>query len=756
VANKKEVMVMNYLFYLDDLEIEEPMGFDTLELSIKRDDTYHGMTFEAATSPLQFYKAAFDYLKNKYETEGVKANVTFKAYSTCGNYDYEEILSGRLNFGKYKESCGDQCMISLPWEQDSCDIVLKSRFDQKVDIDKATGADNFTPLPEYNALGIETELPAHNLKTGTEGYVADEGDAIDLSIFAEAFAKSFVRPSYGRHIDQSLNVSQLDPAVFAASNNGVNDSVLSPIVLLDPVNEECYDGNFDYEVRLKGSFDIQYIKEGDPTPVTSVFRFMGAIGKGEFNANQNPEGATFPPVITSLGYQSIDPGPDINHWVGTFDISFSGTTAMATGDGFYAFLTWEPTGPFNGVTMIGNITFDPETYVKVQGIRSCPATTADLYMIHETLSRATEAVTNRCVRVKSSYYGRTDSEPFSFDADGCGGLRSVTSGLKIRKAPEDKFFASVKDLIDGLNAIDNIGMAVENDPDITDAELLIIEDVDYFYQDIEILRHDAVPKADTDVEETRHYSKINVGYKKWEVEEVNGLDEFNSNRQYNTSIDTVNSTLEITSGLVAGSYPIEITRQQSFADTGAADTKYDNETFIICMQRSDYPVYDQLMVEQGNVTNAANIFSPNTIYNYRISPIRNLMRWYKSIAPSYVNISDSANKLFFTAGTGNLIASGMMTDPTCRLESMELQENQNLFVTHFANPDDYTPLWMNEIKTYDYSISLADYRAIKATPYGYISVQCGSGDYIKYWIKEIKYRLNEGTGTFILRRKYGV
>jgi hypothetical protein len=52
-------------------------------------------------------------------------------------------------------------------------------------------------------------------------------------------------------------------------------------------------------------------------------------------------------------------------------------------------------------------------------------------------------------------------------------------------------------------------------------------------------------------------------------------------------------------------------------------------------------------------------------------------------------------------------------------------------------------------------MSLADYRAIKASPYGYISAQCGSGDFNKYWIKEIKYRLNEGTATFILRRKYG-
>jgi len=746
---------MNNLFYLDDLEIEEPQGFDSLELSIKRDETYHGITFEAATSPLLFYGAAFDYLKNKKETEGVKANVIFKAFSTCGEYDYEEVLSGRLNFGKYHESCGKECMISLPCEEDSCEIVLKSRFDQKVDIDKETGVDNFTPLPVYDGLAVETELPAHDLKTGTEGYVSDEGDVIDVSIFAEAFAKSFVRPSYGRHIDQSLQVSELDPTVFAASNNGLNDSVLSPVVLLDPVNDDCYDGTYDYTVRLKGSFDIQYKRGSDMTPVTSVFRFMAAIGKGEFNENQNPESPTFPPVITNLGYTSIDPGPDLNHWVGTFDVSFSGTTSMATGDGFYAFLTWEPTGPFSGVTMIGNITFDKETYVKVQGVKSCPATTAELYLVHETLSRTAEAITNRCVRVKSSFYGRTDSEPFSFSSDGCGSLRSLTSGLKIRKAPEDKFFASLKDLVDGLNAIDNIGMAVEDDPDITGAELLIMEDVDYFYQDKEILRHEAIPAGDTDIEETRHYSKINVGYKKWEVEEVNGLDEFNSNRQYNTSVDTVNSTLEITSGLVAGSYPIEITRQQSFADTGAADTKYDNETFIICLQRSDYPVYNQLTVEQGNVTNPANIFSPATIYNYRISPIRNLMRWYKSIAPSYVNLSDSSNKLFFSSGTGNLIAYGKMTDPACRLQPIELKEHQNLFVKQFADQAESTQLWKNESFTYEYPMSLADYRAIKAGPYGYISAQCGNGDFNKYWIKEIKYRLNEATATFILRRKYG-
>lgn len=375
--------------------------------------------------------------------------------------------------------------------------------------------------------------------------------------------------------------------------------------------------------------------------------------------------------------------------------------------------------------------------------------------MHEVLSRVTESITNGCMRVKSEFYGRTDSEPFAFPADGCGGLRTLTSGLKIRRAEEDKFFASLKDLLEGLNPIDNIGMGVENDPDIPGRMLMRVEELDYFYRNEQLLRHDGIPKADIDVEEVKHYSRILVGYKKWEVEDVKGLDEFNSNREYKTSIDTVNSTLDITSNFVAGSYPIEITRQQSFAVSGGADTKYDNDIFIISMERQSYP-YGGMQVEQGNVDNPQNIFSPGTIYNYRLSPLRNLMRWYRSIAPAFASFFDTANKLFFSSGTGNLTASGIMESTFCRQENAEIQENQNIFVTNYANTDDYTPLWKNELMTYAYPMSVADYEAVKANPYGYIEAQCGNGAFEKFWIQEIKFKLTKGEATFTLRKKYGV
>lgn len=728
---------MDFLFYLDDIEIEEPEGFDDIELSITRDDKLHGIGFEASTSPLQFYGAAYTYLKNKKETEGVKANVKFSAFSTCGEYDYEEILSGRLNFGKYKEICGNECGCSLPWENDSCEVILKSRYDQKVDLDKTTAADGITSLQDYAGLAMETELQALELFAATEGYVVDEGDEIDLAIFPRNNTQDFaIRPTYGQQLSSNINESQLIPTFFAVSQNGLSDPILSPQLLLAE-EIDCFPGEFQYTVRLKGSYDFIY--QG----ITTQFHLRVAYGE-------------WPGSLTILHQQNLPTGLPGTHFVGTFDYTFTGNIALNQGDGFYAWIGWVGTEIAPSDSLDGSVTFDKETYILISATRSCPSTEAEVYMVHETLSRVAESITNNCIRVKSSYYGRTDSEPFSFPDDGCGGLRSVTSGLKIRRAEEDNFFVSLKELVEGLQAIDNIGMEVQNNVDISGRGLLVIEDLDYFYQDKEILRHDAIPKGTTDTEETKHYSKVLVGYKKWEVEEVNGLDEFNSNRQYATSIDTIDSTLDITSNLVAGSYAIEITRQQSFASTGAADTKYDNETFIICMRRSDYPVYSQLVPEQGNITNAQNIFSPSTIYNYRISPLRNLMRWYRSIAPAWVNLNDPANKLYFASGTGNLIASGIMTDPDCRLELVDIQENQNLFVTHFANQDNAKPLWMNELITYEYPMSIADYKAIKADPYGYISSQCGSGEYLKYWIKEIKFKLVKGSATFILRRKYGV
>jgi hypothetical protein len=49
---------------------------------------------------------------------------------------------------------------------------------------------------------------------------------------------------------------------------------------------------------------------------------------------------------------------------------------------------------------------------------------------------------------------------------------------------------------------------------------------------------------------------------------------------------------------------------------------------------------------------------------------------------------------------------------------------------------------------------VAQYRALKAAPYGFISYQCGNGEYEKGFIKEIKFQVAKGKATFTLKKKW--
>lgn len=728
---------MYFQFYLDDLEVEEPVGFSDIMFKISRDNNWHGVFFEASASDLTFYGPAAEYLINKKETQGLRSSVVFRALQSCGIYEEpEEILTGNLDFRKFSKSCGNECTVTMPVEQTGCIMTMRNRYDQKVDMDSSLAFNKQTAIQQYDKMNFEMELPGVELKTAVDGSVSEEQDIITFDITSSSTGYTiFVRPTYAIERDSSIQTSQLTPT-SSWETNGISplDSAISPQLLFED-NISCFNGSFEYSIRKKGSFDVT---DGDGNIVQIKLKLITWDGTGTiFNDHVTIDETT---LYSGAGIKS-----------GNFDGTISGTTTLADGIGLYAIIEFSVLSAAL-VNSDYSVTFDEDTYFTLTAPKLCPATDANVYAINESLSHVAEAITDGCLRVKSDYYGRSDSQPYTSSEDGCGSLRVLTSGLQIRRAETPKFFASLKDLFEGLRGIDNIGMGIETNPFLPNAEWLRIEPVEYFYQDKEILSFPLVPEAKTDIQEQLHWSLVKTGFKKWEVEDINGLDEPNSNKEYRTGLSSVNNTLDIQSGFVAGSYPIEITRQQSFAETGAADTKYDNDTFIICVERNAYG----FIVEQNNIDNAANMFSPSTLYNWRIRPYYNLMRWFKSIANSYPNISDTSNKLFFSSGTGNLIAEGQIGGayPECKLENGVKAENRDLGVNDFADTSEATPLWKPEYMTFRYPLSVKDYRTIKENPYGYISIQCGTGEFVKGYIQSVNYRLNKGEADFVFKLKW--
>lgn len=736
---------MYFEFYLDDLEIKEPQGFADIVLNIKRDDNWHGVFFEASTSDLGFHGVAYDYLKEKRETLGLKADVTFKALQACGIYEEPEvILEGKLDFGKYTRTCGTTCLIKMPVEKTGCLMTLRNRYDQKVDLDSDVALDKMSPLQDYSQLGQSITMPAVAIDARVEGYVInDVSRGTSCEIPAGGEDVFYLRPEYKDEKFNAIGTGQL-----SGGNNCNYPDPITPQLLFDDVlASKCFSSDFLLEARLKGTYFVTPYLTGTLKEVQANVLLWDGNGDIQTNA-------------INLNQQIILPDPGMAMPVSDvpFDVSFNlsiNAAQLLANPGLYVLLTFitESTTDGNpeGVVIV-QVFFDTDTFFRLSTSKICPDTDSQYYMIHESLSRITESITSNCLKVKSDYYGRTDSEPYSSTEDGCGGLRMVTSGLKIRRAENPAFFSSLKDMFDGLRGIDNIGMGIEPNPFIPGYDWLRVEPIEYFYQDIEILAMLAIPELSEDIQEQLVYATIKSGYQKWEVESINGLGEPNSNREYRTGLSSISNPIDITSKLVAGSYPIEITRQQSFADTGAADTTYDNETFIICLERQGYG----FAVERDNIDTPTNIFSPSTLYNWRIRPFSNLMRWFKSIANSYVNLSDSASKLFFSAGTGNFIAEGELSGPypTCKLENGVKAENRDLSQLDFADVNDATPLWEPEYITFKYPLSVKDYKTIKTNPYGYISYQCGNGEWQKGFVQEIRYQLNKGLADIILKSKW--
>jgi hypothetical protein len=269
---------------------------------------------------------------------------------------------------------------------------------------------------------------------------------------------------------------------------------------------------------------------------------------------------------------------------------------------------------------------------------------------------------------------------------------------------------------------------------------------------------DSIPAMERSIMSEKYYVKITAGYKKWEVQAVKGADEINSQREYRTVLDTITNSIDLTSDLVAGTFAIEITRQQGFVESGNADTSYDDETFIMCIDRSAYAAYPGFEIELDAIEDEVNIADPVTLYNARISPARNMLRWFKSLANSYPTLFNGDMKIFFSSGTGNFRACSKLSDVICRLENAAICENADLFQTMFQDQADAVPLWVNEQITYEYPLSIQQYKAIKLAPYGYISFQCGQGQMEKGFIQELKFKPggnDGGMGSFTLIKKWG-
>ncbi len=740
-------------------DIDEPVGWDGITLRLRRDRDWHGFFefMDDEISTLQFDGEGRDILANAFEDRGIEARVVLIIQYLCSGTTYDLLWTGFFDFTTYKFVCSDRCYIEINLVAEDCMKKLRSRYDQKVDLKSLQTFDGST-LPSYDDLGFNLTMHSQNLTQVNDWEIENNGFNYTHDCALERAVPSTLYFAFP-WLQNLTEIDTSDAMEFIyCHNNALTDSNDD---LLSPVGEmlKLYDGiiNVDLGSRLSCASIL------DVSVDMAGYIQIASADTLSFDANiflsvcrQNDQ--TTIPIATlqsGLGCSGC------THNTETIAVSYTGSLSLFPGDRLYLMLVITnaryttgsiggSAGPFNLVIQIDS------AHLHIQAKSFCEPTQTKVFMVNEALSRATESITDDCLRVYSDYYGRENAQPYTSSVNGCGSYRTITNGLLIRNADmldgdPPPMPVSLKELFDGLNAIDNIGMGLETDTHRPGGyKQLRIEPYQYFYQHDVIFTADHVAELEIEVQENKYISKFLCGYDTWETERINGAHDIHTSREYRTSLSQVRNTLDRTCKFVASGYTIEITRREFGRST--RDWRYDNNIFIISIVRLTSPDGPYYYPEIGGGGMALDHMPEASIYNVSISPARNALRHLNTILQSY---TDLMGKLFFTAGQGNLVAESKRNSGSiCPIENVMLAENADIDLSLLINALDFLPVYLNQLVKFDYPMSYEQFKTIQANPYGLIEYSCANGPMRSGWIENLKYSPEKGMASFEIKPRY--
>lgn len=728
-------MLKCYLTYQNvKTEIDaEPIGYDGLDLTLTRNDTYHGISTEYSDLTLKFYdRKSISILKAAYSTD-LDSLVTFSVENS-GATEYE----GQIDFSTYSEGKTQYNYINVKVAQIGLQTLFNNRIEQDVNLNSLVAFDGVTPLAPYAHLdkqitvqGMEvavkssakpTEDKTQDLGTFTDEHRGNSGGLQSIQFLCTGFYNDLLTDLATSYLGRESAIG----LIYTQDTEGTTFTDLQPAFqFYSNAAIACQQTDYSVKFRWKGKLKF-----------TGTFNIMSAWGAAFYvTTSQSSKDAIWTLNLGSIPrYSSAGVvAGELNVDTGDIDLNVNNITELYVGVRCVQTII-----DMNRVHTYGlTLEVSKDSYMVIKAVSLCDDTTAKVNMAHEALSRVSESITNNGLSVKSAWYGRPDSD-INPSADwGAGSLKAITSGLKIRNAfltdgTEPYLSLSFLDLLKGFSPIDNLGWGIVKENDKT---YVRVEPWYWFYKDEVVLTVKDAPSVIRTINPKEVYSRFNFGYKKYETDGINGLDSFMSERTYASRLKLVDSDFEQISEFVADSYAIEYTRRQAGA---SSSWTYDNDIFVMCLKAvKDTKEYS---LDRGVTDYEDSILSPTSLYNARISPARNARRWLSRL---FAFQKSGIESFRFTSGTGNYKAKckaavydasiAACADTGAVMAEDGILENGGILL----KPEKLT--------IEDYALTRAEYAAIKANPYGAIMV---NGE--KCWLLELKYTRKTGKATFTL------
>jgi hypothetical protein len=653
--------------------VYEPVGWDSLNKSLSRDRKYHGI-FTKYTPKLKFIKDGRAIIHNLWDAHGPETEILI----------FIEIFN----------------MITRKWEQD---------YTGRLNLYSTVVSKLYLECNIENTGFVQKFLNRDEINVNLQSLVNMDGGVIP----------AFTHETWSVPVKSKVIIQEIKcDASFATTGQRNTDGV--------DLDDGTYFIQFPLEPLLVNEIDAletydygpQYSKI-DPVSIRKFQRRVRYGGVHRFNLNFT--------YIVGTNFTGSDNDFSVEWYIttgrpGSYTHTQIGTTDATTGQ---ASLLGDKLADFSvtlaagdEIYMYGKLVIDVDPavnvgfflqidlqYIEIFAETIFPDSNANMVLLHEAFTRTLQSIIGQNDVFRSPYYGRTDSEPVTYDADGAGSLRGILNGSQVRQFPLDErpIHTNFKELFETAQMLDGVGAGIEV---IDGKEMVVVDDLTRFYNGVEVARFDYVRDITKEVAADYYYNEMEIGFKKWANNEVQNLDEFLTKKQYSFPLSMVKQKLSLIAPYIASGYTLEFTRREAYVKSTLKDNPNDNENFVLQLRRGG----GSFTTDQAeDFDTLGNLIRPDTVLNAKLSIVRCILRNGRLIRSFLDEYPDKVIKLTFSEGNGKLVSK-------LTTETNGVDESLDIAITSLARP-----LWKPQIYRFKVPITSAQFSAISLNPYGYVS-----------------------------------
>lgn len=700
-------------------EMPEPVGWDSVGFQVKRDAKVFGLTFEFSTE-VKWYQEAREFVQNAFDMGNVDAVVSVNVYRRASEFDaWVLFYTGVLSMKDVKI---DEKFSIIRIEQSGFRKSFLGQRDLDVSLEKTK------EIRAHSKL-----LKKKSLFEYDEGFRDIDWDRVLVTNSPSTFLPLVFATN--TEFETVLDITDFFKEGTAASN--------AP----DAFVRASQAGQALISARLKGRIVITW-----QFPITGVqdfnsdsWKFFSAYGASAISN-----------ITERLHVPRNTWTESLNRIEKEFDFSYTESITLNQGDRYWLFFSFANFTLFNGGQPgLVDIRFeyDSESYLDIEVDTLSPSTAVKGVMAFDAFNQIVENYTGIANRFKSDFL-----------SSGLGQYLFITNGFLLRGLEDKPLYANFEKLFDAVRVIYNLGFAVRVEDGL---EVVRVEPQAFFYDaGTELMYLPNPERVERSPAMDFYFNKIVIGYDKWQddaVGQINGLDEYNSQRQYSTSLtlgefrDEERNRRElnlVVKGLITSGYLIEYVRR--LAGKATTDSKYDNELFGIMLNQSEVTsdkygegeqVYAPLSVSERNeVFEIANVIDPDSVYNVRLAPGYILRRWMPHISGQLVKDNENKKLVSFRSGEGNFeMISRDLNDVWEAFGQFSERENIE------ANLVDFKPVFEAEWLDLDYKVSFTQFLAVMEGMSGYVAIDLGNRK-VAGFIDTLDFSPTKASGLKLLRR----